>query len=145
MATAYEAGASSDTVRLYRALAHLTRAMRRDARGVPIGPGALSALATLVTTGPQRAGTLAEHEGVSPPAMTRLLRYLEDQEYVVRQPDPHDRRACLIVATETGEQLVRSGRAERLRGLEERLAALPDEEHERLLAALPALEALADG
>lgn len=144
MASAYGAAASSDTVRLYRALARLTRAIRRDARGVPIGPGALSALASLVTTGPQRPGNLAEVEGVSAPAMTRLLRYLEDQEYVVRQPDPQDRRACLVAATETGEQLVRSCWAERLRGLHERLATLPEAERERLLAALPALEALAD-
>ncbi|RNM13811.1 MarR family winged helix-turn-helix transcriptional regulator [Nocardioides pocheonensis] len=133
-----------DTIRLYRALVRITRSIRRDAREIPIGHGALSALATLVTDGPQRAGTLAETEGVSAPAMTRLLKFLEDQAYVARRADPDDGRATLLAATQAGEDLVRSGRAARLRGLEDRLAALPDDQLELLLAALPALEALAD-
>ena len=144
MTTTGPAAVSGDTIRLYRALARITRSIRRDARGIPIGHGALSALATLVTDGPQRAGALAETEGVSAPALTRLLKFLEDQAYVVRRADPDDRRATLLAATQAGEDLVRSGRAARLRGLEDRLAALPDDQHELLLAALPALEALAD-
>lgn len=144
MTTSDPVAVGGDTLRLYLALSRITRSIRRDARGVPIGHGALSALATLVTDGPQRAGTLADTEGTSAPAMTRVLKFLEEQQYVVRRPDPSDGRATLLAATPSGETLVRTGRSARLRGLQDRLAALPGDQREQLLAVLPALEALAD-
>lgn len=138
--------ASGEVVRLYRALSRITRTVRRGARGAEIGHGALSALATVVSEDRQRIGTLAEAEGVSPPAMTRLVNHLEEQGLVVRRPDPQDGRASVVEATETGRDVVLSGRAERLRVLQARCDALSPEDHERLLAALPVLEALgADG
>ena len=138
--------ASGEVVRLYRALSRLTRTVRRGAQGAAIGHGALSALATLVSEDRQRIGSLAEAEGVSPPAMTRLVNYLEEQGLVVRLPDPSDGRASVVEATDAGRDLVVSGRAERLRVLQARCDALSPDDHQRLLAALPVLEALgADG
>lgn len=138
--------ATSDVVRLYRALGRITRSVRRGARGTEIGHGALSALATLVADDPQRIGALAEAEGVSPPAMTRLVNHLEEQGLVVRRPDPRDGRASVVEATDVGRDVVLSGRAERLRVLQARCDSLSPDDRQRLLAALPVLEALgADG
>ena len=130
--------------RLYVALGRLTRAMRRESSEALVGHGALSALAVLTSEGPQRAGTLAETEGVSAPAMTRILNSLDELGYVVRRPDPEDGRASVVEATRPGRELVTSGRALRLRALQQRLAALPDDERAALLAALPVLEKLGD-
>jgi DNA-binding MarR family transcriptional regulator len=145
VATETEPSASNDeVVRLYRALARITRSLRRGNAEATIGHGALSALATLVADGEQRAGRLAEIEGISAPAVTRLLNYLEENGYVARRPDPRDRRASVVVATDAGRAQVLSGRAERLRALQTRCDGLSPEERARLLDALPALEALGD-
>jgi DNA-binding MarR family transcriptional regulator len=134
--------ASPDVARLYLALGRLSRALRRDARDALIGHGGLSALATLIADGPQRAGVLAETEGITAPAMTRILNSLTEQGYVARRPDPADGRATLVEATDAGRDLVLSGRASRLRALQDRLLALPEDQRRQLLDALPSLEEL---
>lgn len=133
------------TTRLYLAVGRLTRALRRDAKDATIGHGGLSALATLITDGPQRAGALAETEGITAPAMTRILNSLEDLGYVERTPDPADGRAQLVAATPLGTELVLHKRAVRLRALQQRLERLSDEERDAVLAALTALEELTSG
>jgi DNA-binding MarR family transcriptional regulator len=133
---------TSEAARLYLALGRISRTLRRDARDAVIGHGGLSALATLIAEGPQRAGTLAETEGITAPAMTRILNSLEEQGYVARRPDPADGRASLVEATAEGRDLVLHGRAVRLGALEVRLAALAPAERARIVAALPALEGL---
>jgi DNA-binding MarR family transcriptional regulator len=131
-----------DATRLYVSLGRVTRALRRASSGSPVGHGALSALATLVTDGPMRLGALAGIEGVSPPSMTRIVAALEAQGHLRRTADPADGRAFVVEATASGRRLVVTGREARIRSLSERLAALSDDNRERLLSALPALEAL---
>jgi len=134
--------AAPETARLYLALGRLNRALRRDAREALVGHGGLSALATLIADGPQRAGSLAAAEGVTAPAMTRILNSLEEQGYVVRRPDRADGRASVVEATAAGQALVTTGRSARLRALQDRLDALPGEQRALLVDALAALENL---
>lgn len=136
---------SDDSARLYLAIIRLTRALRRDSREAVVGHGGLSALATLIQDGPQRAGTLAQVEGITAPAMTRTLNSLEALGYVVRETDPADGRAQLVAATESGRALVLQGRSARLQALQERFERLPQHSRESLVNALKALEELTDG
>jgi DNA-binding MarR family transcriptional regulator len=135
--------APDEATRLYVSLGRVTRALRRASAGSPVGHGALSALATLIAEGPLRLGSLAAIEGVSPPSMTRIVAGLESQGHVRRASDPADGRAFLVEATATGRRLVITGREARITSLSRRLAALPESDRQRLLDALPALEALA--
>jgi DNA-binding MarR family transcriptional regulator len=130
------------TTRLYLAIGRLNRALRRDAKDATIGHGGLSALATLIESGPQRAGALAETEGITAPAMTRILNSLVDLGYVERTQDPADGRAQLVVATPAGTDLVLEKRAVRLRALQQRLDRLGEPERQAVQAALSALEDL---
>ena len=116
---------------------------RRDAP-TGLGPGSVSALATVVRSGPIRLGDLATREGVAPPTLTRIVANLEECGYVLRSPDPADRRASLVTATAAAHDLVAGIGGVRVKTLLTRLAALPDDERDRLLAAVPALEKLAD-
>jgi DNA-binding MarR family transcriptional regulator len=134
---------SDETARLYLAIGRLSRALRRDAPDAAVGHGALSVLATLLQSGPMRLGALAEVEGVSAPAMTRIVGSLEDLGHVRRTPDPSDGRAQLVTVTDSGQDLVRQGRSRRLRALTRRLDGLPPESRRRLLAAVESLETLA--
>lgn len=135
--------APDETSRLYVSLGRITRALRREAGSAPIGHGALSALATLTATGPQRLGSLASAEGVSPPSMTRIVTSLEQLGHIRRTPDPGDGRAALVEATASGQQLVLAGREVRLNALRRRVEALPPDERELLARTLPVLESLA--
>jgi DNA-binding MarR family transcriptional regulator len=132
-----------DTTRLYVALGRLTRSLRREA-AASVSHGVLSALVTVVKEGPIRSGELAAREGVAPPSMTKVVASLEQAGYVERVPDPEDGRAALISATAAGRALVESTRELRLHGLARRIEALGADEAAALVAALPALEALAE-
>lgn len=50
---------------------------------------------------------LAERAQMTKQAMAELVAYLEERGYVVRVPDPTDRRAKLVLPTERGRDVVR--------------------------------------
>ncbi|MDE3093875.1 MAG: MarR family transcriptional regulator [Acidobacteriota bacterium] len=52
---------------------------------------------------PCRVTSLAGMLGVDTPTVTRKVQQLEREGYVVREPDPDDRRASLISLTESGQ------------------------------------------
>lgn len=141
--TAVAVEAPVDATRLYVALGRLTRSLRREA-AAPVSHGVLSALVTVVKEGPIRSGELAGREGVAPPSMTKIVGSLEHGGYVERLPDPDDGRAALVSATAAGRTLVESTRELRLHGLARRLEALDPSDVAALVAAIPALEALAE-
>ncbi len=133
----------ADTTRLYVALGRVTRSLRRESAETPVSLGLLSALFTLTKEGPLRPGELATREGIAAPSMTKTVTALESGGYVERTADPLDGRAWLIRATPAGRKLVESVREQKLHGLARRIEALEPEQVAALMAALPALEALA--
>jgi len=50
--------------------------------------------------------TLADRAGVTKQAMAELVGHLERHDYVVRVPDPSDRRAKLVQPTERGREVI---------------------------------------
>lgn len=103
-----------------------------------------SVLSELVMGGPRRMSTLAELEGVRQPSMTDLVRRLERLGLVSRKPDPEDRRAVLIEATEAGRRYLDELVLAREEFLRERLTALDPAGRAAIEAALPALRLLID-
>jgi len=67
-----------------------------------------------------RLSQLARGANMTPQAMGELVDELESLGYVVRRPDPHDRRAKLIVLTQKGEACVEAGRIT-IEGLEDEI------------------------
>ncbi|CRK61242.1 Transcriptional regulator, MarR family [Alloactinosynnema sp. L-07] len=127
--------------RLYLAIGRLSRSLRRS--GSPgLGHGSISALSTLVNCGELRLGDLAGKEGVAAPTMSRIVASLVETGLALREPDPADRRAWLVRATEEGERVVSGVRSTRVHELGRRLERLSAEDHKRLINAIPVLEAL---
>jgi DNA-binding MarR family transcriptional regulator len=127
------------TARLFLAIGRLSRLLRRT--GSPgLGPGAVSALATLARCGPMRLGDLAQKEGVAPPTLSRIIAALVEAGYVRREPDPQDGRAWLATPTPEGERMVSGVRSARMRELQRRVEQLSPEHQGALVAALAALE-----
>lgn len=134
--------AESDiAARLFLAIGRLSRSLRRTG-GAGIGHGSLSALSTVVSTGEQRLGDLAAREGVAAPTMSRIVTALVEAGYVRRDPDPADRRAWLVRATEDGERVVSGVRSSRVRDLGRRIDRLDAAQRATLVAAIPVLESL---
>jgi DNA-binding MarR family transcriptional regulator len=133
-----------EVARLRIALGRISRQLDRQSRGRELTRTQSSVLATVGRRGPLRLSELAEIEGVNPTMLSRIVAKLEHAGLLRRSPDPDDGRAAHVELTVAGAELNRRHRAERTQLLTDRLAALPGSRAAELLAALPALEALAD-
>ena len=118
-----------------------TRAVRRAPRDLTITSAAT--LATLDRTGPRRITDLAAIEGVTQPAMTVLVRVMEESGLVERRGDPSDKRVTMVWLTEAGVSYVRARRRAGVEAFARLIDQLSDDEVEALTAALPALQHLA--
>ncbi|MFI7870423.1 MULTISPECIES: MarR family winged helix-turn-helix transcriptional regulator [unclassified Streptomyces] len=119
-----------------------TRAARRLPRDMSLTSAAT--LATLDRTGPRRITDLAAVEGVTQPAMTTLVRVMEESGLVERRGDPSDKRVTLVCLTEAGASYVRTRHQAGVHAFERLIGKLADDEIEALAAALPALKHLAE-
>jgi DNA-binding MarR family transcriptional regulator len=118
----------------------LTRLLFRHAEA-GVSRSEASLLATL-GGGPRRITTLAEHEGLAQPTVTRLVEHLEQYGWVHRERAPEDGRVVLVSLTADGREALNDFR-ERCRPLLRAcLAALPDEQVEDLERATDGMAAL---
>ena len=91
--------------RLRLLMVRLSRQLRRrDPSELTIAQ--LSALATVVLSGPLGVGQLAEIEGLPSPAATRLADKLEVAGLIARRMNPADRRGVQLMATPAGTELL---------------------------------------
>jgi DNA-binding MarR family transcriptional regulator len=100
-------------------------------------------LATLERGGPRRLTALAAREGVTQPAMTQLVARLQDAGLVDRVPDAADGRVVYVRITAEGQAVLARRRAVRAERVAALLTRLSPEEQAALVAALPAMDALA--
>ncbi|MZD10442.1 MarR family transcriptional regulator [Streptomyces sp. SID5785] len=101
-------------------------------------------LATLHRTGPRRITDLAVAEGVTQPAMTVLVRVMEESGLVERKGDASDRRVTLVCLTEAGTSYVLARRQAGVDAFARLIDELADDDVAALVAALPALARLAE-
>jgi DNA-binding MarR family transcriptional regulator len=76
------------------------------AAGFPQRPAHSAVMAHIDIEGGTRLTTIAARANITPQAAGELVDDLERLGYVVRQPDPDDRRAKRIVLTERGQACV---------------------------------------
>lgn len=122
----------------------ISRRLRPTQAGSGLTPTQLSVLATVVRRGPIRLTLVSQLDGVNPTMLSRITAKLSQAGLVARRVDPLDRRAVSLVATDSGRRLQRRILGERNDALGQRFQALPAVQRQRLVDALPALEALAD-
>ena len=88
---------------------------------------------------PMRLSALAERLRIVPRSATEVIDGLELHGLVVRQPDPADRRAVCVVATEEGVRLGRLIEDARQQAADELLRPLPEEDRRTLTRILVTL------
>jgi DNA-binding MarR family transcriptional regulator len=119
----------------------LARRLRQQTEG-DVTPSLLSALSTIERKGPLTLGELAAAERVQPPTMTRLVAKLEEQQLVIREAVPGDRRASRVRVSDEGRKFVARSRTRRDAYLAERLRRFDPDDRALLERALPLLERL---
>ncbi|MEU4221581.1 MarR family transcriptional regulator [Actinoplanes sp. NPDC026623] len=135
---------STDGALVASAFERLYEALRRLAPRDGLSLTAASTLRRLQLRGPHRLSALHVAEGVTQPAMTQLVTRLERDGLATRGPDPADGRAVVVTITEAGRTLVEQRRDRYAAALAGVLHGLAPAEHAVILAALPALERLAE-
>ncbi|MFF0547053.1 MarR family winged helix-turn-helix transcriptional regulator [Nocardia thailandica] len=136
---AADRGASAIGAALYGLATRATRRLPRD-----MSLTSAATLATLERTGPRRITELAAVAGITQPAMTALVRVMEESGLVERRGDAADRRVTLVCLTEAGASCVHARRAAGVEAFERLIGELTGAEITALEAALPALHHLAE-
>jgi DNA-binding MarR family transcriptional regulator len=130
--------------RLRGVIPRLARELNDTSTGEGLTPTQYSVLALVRVRGPLGLAELTELEGLNPTMVSRIIKVLDERELIRRMPDPNDMRAARLVATPTGERVHDRVRAQRTQVLSECLGRLPAGTANTLLAAVPAMEALAE-
>ncbi len=130
--------------RLRGVIHRLARELNDTSTGEGLTPTQYSVLALVRSRGPLGLAELTELEGLNPTMVSRIIKVLDERELIRRMPDPSDMRAARLVATPLGEQVHDRVRAQRTQVLSECLGRLPAETADTLLAAVSAMEALAE-
>jgi DNA-binding MarR family transcriptional regulator len=112
---------------------------RRSTVGVSrVEAGVLGAVADR----PRRITELAAREGLTQPAISRLVDRLQERGWVVRQADPGDRRVVLVALTVPGGGVLDRLRVEYRSLLHEEMASLADADVHTLARAIEVLDEL---
>ncbi len=104
---------------LGRLFAHLGRHIRANESA---NPGVYAVLARLGKGEAMRASDLAAGEGTDASTMSRRLAQMAERGLVERVPDPDDRRAWLVRATDAGTRAFRAERTRRVALVTDRVA-----------------------
>lgn len=79
---------------------------------------------------------ISERFEITPAAASQLVDKLVQNGFVVREEDPHDRRAKLLNLTNKGRDVIQQGFEERYRWMDQLSARLTDEERIQISEAL---------
>jgi DNA-binding MarR family transcriptional regulator len=128
-------------------IARLRRALRRGARVAdpenPLAVAQLELLSALVENPGSRPGQLALLLHMRPNTVTTIVNALVAHGMVSRAGADSDRRAIELTATDAGRTAVRAWQAINADLLQLALSTLPAQQRRALIAAIPALDALA--
>jgi DNA-binding MarR family transcriptional regulator len=134
---------ADDVSRLRAAIGRLSRQLNASVADLGFSPSQLSVLGTVARRGPIGIGELAELEGINPTMLSRVVGKLSAADLIERIAHPDDGRAVVVQTTAAGRKVHARVQEQRSKAIAARLENMPDLQAAQLLAALPALEALA--
>lgn len=126
--------------RLYRLADHLLKDSKRHGQESGLTAERLSILSILVNTGPQTINKLAATEGVSAPAITRTVKSLEKQGFVIKSRSKTDQRVVYVAPTRKSQQLLDEISRKAQSTIEELLLGIEADEAQQIDFAMTLLE-----
>jgi DNA-binding MarR family transcriptional regulator len=131
-------------IRLRRVVLNLARQLNAASREEGLTPTQASVLGIATVRGPLSLAELTEIEGINPTMLSRVIGALDSYELIKRLRDPDDFRAARIETTAKGRRVYGRIKAQRSTVISESVSGLPADQQTALIAALPALENLAE-
>ncbi|NVJ66082.1 MAG: MarR family transcriptional regulator [Gammaproteobacteria bacterium] len=118
----------TETNQLANSLHSFAIGLLRDARKADIATGLtperLSILSILLYVGSKTVNQLAEMEQVSAPAITRIVKSLEKDGYVIKAKSKTDQRVVFVSVTRKAKSLMEAARAKRISSIASKLDKL---------------------
>ena len=130
--------------RLRVVIARLARRLNVSATHEGLTPTQASVLGWAVKLGPVSGPELVETEGIHPTMLSRVVTRLDELGLIERLPNPNDARIIMIRGTQQGAATHNRIKAERAAIVSACVDELDSDEAAAILAALPALESLAE-
>ena len=124
---------SDELARLFALLSRLTSV---NQRGASLGRVEYIVLARLARDGAQRAGDLAQREGLEPSTLSRRISAMEQRGLLVRELDAGDRRAHLVEITAEGRACFLAEQDRRIRLVTDAVQHWPEPDRDRLVRLL---------
>ena len=131
-------------IRLRRVILRLARQLNAASVGEGLTSTQASVLGIITHRGPLGLTELTEIEGLNPTMLSRVVGKLDSFGLIRRLRDPQDFRAARIEVTPEGQRIYQRIAAQRAAIISECVAGLPPDQEAALVAALPALEDLAE-
>jgi len=131
-------------IRLRRVVLRLARQLHAASTGEGLTPTQASVLGTTAIRGPLSLAELTEIEGLNPTMLSRVVGKLDSMDLIRRLRDPEDFRAARVEVTPEGRRRYDRITAQRTAIITECMAGMPADQEHALVAALPALERLAE-
>lgn len=136
---------AENVTRLRRVIGRLSRLLNAAPVSENLTPTQASVLGLVAHRGPVGMTELAEIEGLNPTMLSRVVAKLVEDDLARRLPHPADQRAVQLEATDHGHGVHERIIASRTATVAKILDGLSPDVTAKLLDALPALEALAEG
>lgn len=131
--------------RLRRVVGKLARELNASATDEGLTPTQASVLGLTAARGPLTLAELVDLERINPTMLSRVIGRLDEVGYIRRVPDPDDMRTVSIEITPDGKAAHAHIRSKRTEIVARSAAELEERQFDDIVAALPALEALAAG
>jgi DNA-binding MarR family transcriptional regulator len=131
-------------IRLRRVVLNLARQLNAASREEGLTPTQASVLGITAGRGPLSLAELTEIEGINPTMLSRVIGALDSYELIKRLRDPDDFRAARVEVTPKGRRVFERIKSQRSAVISESVSGLPAGQQAALIAALPALENLAE-
>jgi DNA-binding MarR family transcriptional regulator len=130
-------------IRLRQVIVRLARRLNASATHEGLTPSQASVLGLIAGGGPLGHPELAQLEGLNPTMLSRVVGRLDEEGLIRRVPNPADLRSVSVEITPKGQATHQRIKAQRAAVVSACVDRLDRGEQDILVAALPALEALA--
>ena len=129
---------------LRSAIARIARRLRAENADDQLGSTQLTVVMLLAREGPHTLSELSDFVRVTPPSMNQTVNSLASLGFVRREPDPHDGRKVLVVATPAGLAYANETSRRRHEWLSDQLEGISDADQRALVKATGILRRIAD-
>ncbi len=121
----------------------LTRRLREADRSSELTTAQRSVISRLINHGPHTLGELAAAEKVRPPTITRIIQYLEREDFVVRK-STSDKRVSKVDYTSKAWTTLERAKTRRTNSLGHQIGELTSSQRQKLQEIIPILNRLSE-